>query len=285
MLSTERKGSLCLIAASVFWSLGGVCIKFIPWTAMSIISLRAALAAVVFAIFRKSLKVKLTKGNCLAAACLSGTTILFVFANQLTTAAAVILLQFTSPVWILLVHFIFYRKRPTLSEALAVVFTLVGMTLFFGDELGEGHLLGNLLAIGSGLTFAGVILFNKRSDADPQHSIMLGFYFNTFFWLPFVFMDKGITADPLPWALIVLLGVVQVGLAYVFFSIGIRSTPALLACLITALEPVLNPLWVAIFTPERPGRLALLGGAVILVTIVVYNVWEEKLRASHGGTG
>jgi drug/metabolite transporter (DMT)-like permease len=251
---------------------------------MSIIGMRAALAAIVFAIFRKGLKIRLTTGNCLAALCLSGTTILFVFANQLTTAAAAILLQFTSPVWVLIMQFVFYRRKPKLSEALAVVFTLFGMLLFFGDELGEGNMLGNMLAIGSGLTFAGVIFFNKRPDADPEHSIMLGFYVNALVWLPFAFFDQNIMASTLAWWLIVLLGVVQVGLAYVFFSVGIKTTPALLASLIIAFEPVLNPLWVAIFTSELPGRFALTGGAVIIVTIVIYNIWVEK-RSKNAESG
>ena len=276
MLKTDRKGPLCLVVASLFWSLGGVCIKFIPWSAMSIIGLRATLAILVFAVFRRNFKVKLTKGNIISAICLSGTTITFVFANQLTTAAAAILLQFTSPAFILLYQFIFYRRKPKFSELLAVIFTLGGMLLFFGDDLGDGYLLGNLIAIGSGLFFAGVFVCNKRPDADPEQSIMLGFYINTIMFIPFVFFDRRISADPLAWGFIVLLGIVQVGLAYALFSIGIKRTPALLACLITALEPVLNPLWVALATPERPGRFALAGGAVIVITIVIYNVWVER---------
>jgi len=276
MFKTNRKGPLCLIAASVFWSLGGVLIKHVPWSGMSIIGIRAVLAAIVFGIYRKSAKIKFTTGNCLAAVCLSGTTIMYVFANQLTTAAAAIMLQFTAPVFVLLLNFIFHRKKPKFSEILAVFFTLLGMLLFFGDELGEGQLLGNVLAICSGLSFAGVFVFNKRPDADPQHSIMLGFYLNSLIWLPFAFFDKAITPDPVTWSLIALMGLVQVGLAYVFFSVGIKTTPALLACLITALEPVLNPLWVALTTTERPGRYALAGGVVIIATIVIYNIWIER---------
>ena len=281
MSKTDRKGPLCLIAASLFWSLGGVCIKFIPWSGMSIIGIRAALAMLVFAIFRKGFRTKLTVGNCIAALCLSGTTVMYVFANQLTTAAAAIVLQFTSPAFILLYQLFFYRRKPTISEVLAVLFTLLGMLLFFGDNLSGGNLLGNLFAVVSGMTFAGVCVCNKRPDADPKHSIMLGFYINTVVWLPFAFFDRAITADPLAWGLIAVLGVVQVALAYALFSIGIKTTPALLACLITALEPTLNPVWVALATPERPGRFALAGGVVIIATIVLYNIRVERAARRH----
>jgi len=94
--------------------------------------------------------------------------------------------------------------------------------------------------------------------------------------LPFAAFD--VTPNPVAWGFMALLGIVQVGLAYVFFSAGIQRTPALLACLITALEPVLNPVWVALATGERPGPFALAGGAVIVVTVVAYDIWVEKSK-------
>ena len=268
-----------MAAAAICWSLGGLCIKFTPWSAMSIIGLRAVFAALVFAIYRKGFKVRITKGNALAAVFLASTTVLFVFANQLTTAAAAVLLQFTAPVFIIIIEFVIYRKKPGLSEALAVTLTVAGMLLFFADQLDSGHLSGNLLAIISGLTFACVFVCNKRPDTEPEQSVMLGFLINTVVWLPFAFFDTSITADLATWGFVVVMGTVQVGLAYVFFSIAIKRTPALLACLIVALEPVLNPIWVALATPERPGKYALAGGVVIILTVVGYNVWVERRSA------
>ena len=277
-----------MVAASICWSLGGVLIHVMPWNAMSIIGLRALLAALVFVVFQKGVKIRLTKGNVIAGICLSLTTILFVFANQLTTAAAAILLQFTSPVWVLIIRFIFYKKRPKLGEIIAVSIALMGMALFFADELNAGNALGNFIAILSGLSFAGVIMGNKRSDTVPGQSILLGFTINAVIFTPFIFFDPGVSfmilswSDALPWILITIMGTVQVGLAYVFFSLGIRRTSALLAILTTALEPILNPVWVAIATPERPGRFALIGGIVIISSIVGYNIWELKRTQLNG---
>ncbi len=274
MLSTERKGPLFMVAASICWSFGGLCIKFIPWGAMTIIGLRAVLAAAVFVLYRKSVKIKLTRGSALAAICLSLTTILFVYANKLTTAAAAILLQFSAPIFIILIELALYKKRPKPSAAIAVAATLAGMLLFFVGNLEMGGMLGNVLAICSGLTFAGVFVCNKRPDTDPKDSLFLGFMINAVIGLPFAFFE--VTPDPLAWGAVIFLGVVQVGVAYVCFSIGIKSTPALLACLITALEPLLNPIWVALATGEAPGLFALFGGAVILLAVVGYNIWTER---------
>lgn len=276
MIREGHKGPLCMVVAAICWSLGGLFFQFIPWNAMSIIGLRALFAAAVFAIYRKSLKVKLTKGNILAALFLSITTMLFVFANQLTTAAAAVMLQFTAPIFILLIQFIFYKKQPRPSEALAVLATIAGMILFFADDLDAGHMLGNILAIISGLTFACVFVCNRRPDTQPEQSVMLGFLINAILWTPFALFDSNITAAIVPWVFIVMMGVVQVGMAYVFFTIGIKRTPALLACLIVALEPVLNPIWVAMFTPQRPGRYAIFGGLIIVLTVVAFNMWEAR---------
>ncbi|MCL2816539.1 MAG: DMT family transporter [Oscillospiraceae bacterium] len=274
----DRKGPVCMFAASICWSFGGICIKFIPWGAMSIIGLRAFLAAVVFIIWRRNIKINFTAGNILAALCLSATTVLFVFANKLTTAAAAILLQFTAPVFIILINLIFYRKKPKLSEVTAVSVTILGMLLFFAGSLESGALLGNILAIASGLTFAGVFVCNKRQDANPEQALLLGFVINSLIGLPFVFFEA--TAESVAWAAVIFLGIVQVGFAYIFFSMGIKRTPALLACLITAMEPVLNPVWVALATGEIPGPFAVLGGAVIVLTVVGYNIWVEKKKVS-----
>ena len=267
-----------MAAASICWSFGGICIKFIPWGAMSIIGLRALLAAVVFAVYRKSVKVDFTLGNILAAACLSATTILFVFANKLTSAAAAILLQFTAPVFIILIQFAFYRKKPKFAEAAAVSVTILGMLLFFAGRLGGGlsgnMLAGNIIAIASGLSFAGVFVCNKRQDANPEQALLMGFIINSIIGIPFVFFE--VTANPVAWIAVLFLGIVQVGFAYVFFSIGIKNTPALLACLITAMEPVLNPVWVALATGEIPGMFTVFGGIIIITTVIFYNIWVEK---------
>ncbi|MCL2160127.1 MAG: DMT family transporter [Oscillospiraceae bacterium] len=276
MTKNDKKNHapIFMVAASVCWSFGGICIKFIPWGAMSIIGLRAVLAAVVFVIYKKSAKIRFTFGNVLAALCLSATTVLFVFANKLTTAAAAILLQFSAPIFIILINLAFYKKKPKISEAVAVSATVFGMVLFFSDKLEGGGVLGNIFAIASGLSFAGVFVCNKRQDADPEQSLLLGFFINAVIGLPFVFFE--VTAEPLAWAAVVFLGIVQVGLAYVFFSVGIKKTPALLGCLITALEPVLNPIWVALAAKEMPGPFAMAGGAVILISVVGYNIWESR---------
>jgi len=277
----DRKGPLFIALASVCWSFGGLFIKFIPWGAMSIVGIRAVLAALVFVVYRRTFKIEFTLGNVMTAVCLSSTTVMYVFANKLTTAAAAILLQFTAPIFIILIYLIFYRKKPTVSAVVAVLLTIFGMMLFFAENLGTGAFWGNIMALISGLSMAGVYVCNKREDTTPENALFLGFLINSCIGLPFAFAE--VTADIGAWVAVVILGVVQVGFAYIFFSKGIKKTPALLACLISTIEPILNPIWVMLagfagLLPELeiPGMFALIGGAVIVITVVGYNVWVER---------
>jgi drug/metabolite transporter (DMT)-like permease len=283
MALKNRKGPLFIIAASILWSFGGLCIKLIPWGALSIVGLRSALAALVFAVYRKSFRVKLNVGTILAAVCLSLTIMLYVYANKYTTAAAAILLQFSSPVFIILLNLLFYRTKPRRSEAVAVIATILGMTLFFADKLEPGGMLGNVMAVGSGLTFAGVFICNRREDVVPEQAMFLGFLINAVIGLPSAFTQ--VTADPVAWGAVLFMGIVQVGLAYVFFSVGIKTTPALLACLITAFEPILNPVWVALATNEVPGPPAIAGGVVIVATVLAYNIHVDRAEKKASAQG
>jgi drug/metabolite transporter (DMT)-like permease len=70
-------------------------------------------------------------------------------------------------------------------------------------------------------------------------------------------------------ALLVALGVGQIGLGLVFLTIGGRLIPAAEVALITLLEIVLGPLWVWLFLSEQPGAATLAGGAVVLVAVAV----------------
>ena len=269
-----KKGPLLIAITAVLWSFGGLLIKLIPWDAMTIISLRAVYAAVIIAVYMKRPRIEFTLSVVLGAVCMSGTTILFVFANKLTTAANAIVLQYTAPIFVILLSAVFLKKRPKVPDLVAVVIVFLGIALFFFDQLKSNALLGNLLALLSGVTFAGVFMMNQMPNAKPEQAILLGHLFNILIGLPFVLTH--VTFAPIAWMSITLLGIFQLGIAYVLFSIGIKSTPAVSASLIASLEPLLNPIWVFMLTGERPGFWALVGAAVVLVTVVVYTLYQSK---------
>jgi len=276
------KGSLLIAATAVLWSLGGVLIKIVPWDAMTIVGMRSAFAAVVMAVYMRRPRITFSAPVILGALAMSGTTVLFVFANKLTTSANAIVLQYTAPVFVVILSVLFFNKKAKAFDMISVLLVFAGMALFFFDKLKADALLGNILACLSGITFAGVFLMNGFKDARPEESVLLGHIINAAAGLPFIFTN--ITFEPAAWASITVLGLFQLGLAYVLFSKGIKLAKPVSASLIAAVEPLLNPVWVFIATGESPGKWALIGGVVVLATVVVYTTVDARKNKTALGS-
>ncbi len=247
---------------------------------MTITAMRSFFAALVMMLYMRKPHITFSPAVILAGLSLSATTILFVFANKLTTAANAIVLQDTAPVFIVIFSIVFLKKRPRAADIIAVLVVFAGMVLFFIDKLQSNALLGNILAVLAGVSFAGVFLFNKMPGANPEESILLSHIINAVAGLPFVI--GGITFQPSAWLAIVLLGIFQLGIAYILFSKGIRLTLPISASLIAMLETAFKSRLGVSGYRRKTGRLALFGGAVVLVTIVIYNILIVKQASKDG---
>ncbi len=276
--SQPRKipGQLFILLAAFCWSFAGVIIKFLPWNAFAIAGCRSLLAIFVLLPFMRKNKLTLTKHTIGGALAMFGTMILFIAANKYTTAANAIVLQYVAPVFVVILSLVFLKKRPTRLDVLALTLTLGGMVLFFLDKLDSGGLLGNLLAICSGLAFAFIYFINSLPGSNPLAATLMGHILTALVFTPFFFTGNN-PVTPVTVTAILLLGIVQVGLGYAFFSLGVKSTPPLDGMLISMLEPLLNPLWVLLLLKERPGPYALLGAAIILLTVMGWNVLKLRL--------
>lgn len=273
-MQTKYKGPLLIALTAVLWSSAGVLIKLVPWDAMTIVGLRSVFAAVVMAVYMRRPRITFTKPVVLGALSLSATMALFILANKLTTAANAIVLQYTSPIFVILISALLLKTRPKAMDIAAVGVVFAGMMLFFFDQLKADALLGNILAILAGLSFAGVFIANRMPGAKPEQAMLLAYLINIVICTPFIALN--VTFEAVPWVAITLMGIFQLGLAYVLFSIGIKTTSSVTASLIAAVEPLLSPVWVMLATGEKPGAFAMAGGVVVLAAIVVYNVLSVR---------
>lgn len=273
----ERRGVWFVFLAAVLYSIGGLCIKVIPWNGMSINSARNIVSVLVVGgyLLLTHHKLRWNRWIALGAISVCGTNVLFSLANKLTTAANTIVLQFTAPIFVILLAAIFWRKKPGKLDLSACALVLIGVVCFFVDSLEMGGMLGNVLALLSGLSYAGVFLLNDLPDSDPISSVFWGDVLSVILGFPFLLQETEFT--PLAITSVVILGAFQVGLAYILMCIGLKTTPAVTASLISGIEPVLNPLLVAIFYREPVGSMALVGAVIVIVSVVGYNV----LRSRH----
>jgi drug/metabolite transporter (DMT)-like permease len=161
----------------------------------------------------------------------------------------------------------FILKEPfRRSDAAAVLVALGGMSLFFVGRLERGALAGNLVAMASGVFFGlTVLLLRRAANADPVVSVLAGNSIAALAVLPFAVGHLHLDAKGA--AIVLFLGVVQMGISYLMFVRGLSVVRAAEASLLGMLEPMLNPLWAFLGIGERPSPWALAGGAVVLLSV------------------
>ena len=272
MRNERAGGALLVFLASLLFSIGGLLIKLNPWSALAINGARNLIGAAVIGLFLLATRHRIRVNRAVLAGALSlmGVTTLFTLANKLTTAANTIVLQYTAPVFVILLMALIFHKRPARADLITCALVLLGVFIFFVDGLRAGNQLGNVLALVSGVCYAGVFMMNASEKADALSSSFLGQLACGLVFTPFCLRETDFSA--LAVGTVVLLGVFQIGLAYICLSLGTRRTPPVTASLICGLEPVLNPLWVALFYGERISPLALLGAVIVVGSILAYNV-------------
>jgi len=266
-LTERHKATLLLILCAILWSTSGVFVKALDWGPIAILAGRGIFTSIVFLLYMRRLPKKVTRWTLLAAGGSIATQFLFITSTKLTTAANSIFLQYTAPLYVVLLGYWVLREKPSRSDWIAMSLIFFGMILFFGDQLSPDGFYGNLLAMLSGVTSAiMVVSFRAQKDATPEDSILIASLVIAVFGFPFILNEPQTVTN---WLSISYLGIFQIGLAFILFTKGIKHIPALEANLIGTLEPILNPVWVFLFLGERMGQSALLGGLVVLGGVII----------------
>lgn len=280
MQISEKKAMLLMCLCAFLWSIGGLFIKLLPWHAAVICGLRSLIAAIIILVYMRFTGCRLALKNplvWLSGLGLMGTMLLFVFANKLTTSANAIVLQSTSPLYIMVIGAVFLGARYSRRELVMVGIVMAGITLFFFDQLTPGGLLGNLLALLSGLTMALMYTASGRlpDDSSSMSALVVGHLGAALAGLPFILLSPP-EITPLSVASILILGVFQLGIPYILYAIAVRRCSPLSCSLIGMIEPLFNPVWVFLVVGEAPGFFAFIGGIIVLTTVTLWSVSNAK---------
>lgn len=265
-------GKIQIAAAAVLWGLAGVCVKSIEWSSLSLMAVRSLISLLMLFAVKRSFKISFTKTNILGAVMMSSTGILYVEAIKLTTAGTAIVLQYIAPILVFLYSVIFQHRKAKLSEALITLAVFGGCVLSFADSLDPTRILGNLLGLASGVTFAGQIIVMNNKDSDSESCLMIGNIIGFAVCVPFLFLDKNLVLDAKNIIWVLILGIFQYGLANILFGKGIDRVDKVEGSLILTIEPVFNPIPVAIVCGEKMGILAVIGSAVVIVFVTLYGI-------------
>ena len=273
---SHRRGLAYVLISAVCFSLAGVLIKVIPWNPISINGARCIFAIIPMYLYLRATGRRFHVNKQIIGGAILDFAMLetFVIANKLTTAANAIVLQFTEPVWVILLAWIIFRSRPRTSAVAASIVVIAGIVCFFLDSLSAGGVLGNVLAIASGLAYAGVFLLKESPKCDFECAAILGLAACFVVGIPFYAQETVFSLDIL--LAIMALGIAQLGLAYFFLSKGLDVVSPVTASLTSTIEPLLNPILVAIVVGETIGPLSIFGAVLVIGAATAYNVYAAR---------
>lgn len=261
------KAVIMQLSAAILWSFGGLLVKLVDLNPIAIAGIRSFIATLVILPFIKKSALKLTWNKALGAISYTSMVLLYVSAIKATTAANAILLQYTAPIYIAIFGGWLLNEKAKLKDWITILFIVGGMVLFFMDDIAGGSMKGNVLAVLSGVALGFNTMFMRREkDADPLENVLWGSVLTVLVSLPFVFEKAPSTKG---WIGLLLLGVFQIGLSYVLYARAIKNITALESTFISLVEPILNPVWVFLTIGELPGRMAIMGGVIVLASVTI----------------
>ncbi len=278
--ATSKHAWLFLIISAVCWSMGGLLVKASQWEPFSLAIARGTISFIVYCLIVRR-RPKITGKTLLGGLCYVAQGMLITAAYKNTTAGNACMIQNTSPLFIIALNYWVLHKKPKRIEFLTCFFLLFGISLCLIENKGSGRLAGDLMAVVSMLFYGGMFFVNHLRDVDPMDSLLIG---NGAYvlMLPLLLLDPAVpNTEFREMAPVLGFCLITGTIAWYFFSLGIKRTDALSANFFTMLEPVLTPVWTLVFMGERMGALSVLGFAVVIITLIVYNIEINQRQISE----
>jgi drug/metabolite transporter, DME family len=272
-----------VVIAVLLWSSGGLLIKMTSVSGYEANLGRCFFAAITIAILTKFEALKADKFTFICSFFYVGALSFFAVANKMTTAANAIFLQYTAPIYILILAPFVLKEKFKIADLITVIVCLLGMSLFFIEDkassLAPNPFLGNILGLLSGVSLGLYILMLRHPKAikqNPASSVFYGNLFAILVMIPFILPEPSVWTSKDIFA-VVILGVFQIGLAYFLFTLGVRKgVKSLDASIIGFIEPLLNPVWVFLQLGERPSSWAIIGGIAIISAVILHTLKNKK---------
>jgi drug/metabolite transporter (DMT)-like permease len=278
------RGVLLVALAGVFWSIGGVLVRWIEgadaWQIIFYRSVALALTLLlIIALRHRGRLVAAFAGigavGLLAGVCLSGGFVGYVLALHYTSVANAVFMLGTAPFFAAILGRWFLREDVRRATWLAMTLALSGVAVMVAGSLVIGTVVGNLLALGASLSFAGYNVLLRRGRAnDMMPCVVIAGLVAAVISAPVVVATSagpdvfgGFVIGARDFALCLAMGTIQVGLGLTVFTLGARHVPAVELALLSMSELVLAPLWVWLAVGEVPSAFTLTGGAIVMTAI------------------
>jgi drug/metabolite transporter (DMT)-like permease len=281
-------GIVLNLAAAVAYSTSGFYTRLIPLDPWTILFWRGIFAgvfitgAIAWRYGRQTVAIVRGIGAPgVAAACLSTfATIMYINAFRLTSVADVMIMNATTPFIAAALGWLWLREREPLSTLVASTIALLGTAIMVGGAAREGHLAGDLLALGMAVCMAGMMVIIRRHRETPMMAAacLSAFLCPLFVWP----LAHPSAAGPTNMLLLVLFGVTQFGLGLLLLTLGARLISATETALIQASEVPLGPFWVWLAFREVPPVATWIGGAIIMAAVAGHVYMSSRPSTPEG---
>ena len=275
---------LAAIGAALLFSTGGAAIKMAAFSGMQVASIRSGIAACALLLWIRG-RIVLGWPTLAVATVYAGALTLFVTSTKLTTAANAIFLQSTAPLYIVILAPIVLGERFRPRDLLFMAALGVGLAMCFlgtppaaatAPDPATGNLLGVLCSVMWASTLIGLRWAERTDSRIGISAVVVGNAMAFLIGAPFLLPLPAASAGE--WATLVYLGVIQIGLAYIFLTRAVAQLPALDVSLLLLLEPVLNPLWTWLIRGEDPGAWTLVGGGIIVAATAARTLTTQNTK-------
>ena len=279
-----------LLAAGTLFATAGAAVKSCEGlSGPEIAALRSAVAAIVLLVVLPESRRRPDLGVGIASLAYGVMLALFATATKLTTAANVVFLQSTAPLFVLLLGPLLLGERAKRRDLPILGLLLLGAVLFFvaaeaPTATAPDPVLGNALGAASGLAWALTLMglrgLGKRGVNAAAQATVWGNLLAVAINMPQVDPSRIADAGLIDWAMIGWLGTFQIGLAYVLIVRAVPAVPAFEVTLLLMTEPAFNPLFAWMVHGEIPGRLPICGGLLICSALVLKSWLDARSSQS-----
>jgi len=213
-------------------------------------------------------------GMLFAAGCFAAMNLTFTLALAQGDVASTLFLQYTAPAWLYLASVYVLGDAPNRRGFRAVLIALLGVIVIVGGGWSNDQIGVMLLALASGVTYAGVLLgIGRLRGVSPRWLTVVNLLSSALVLLPFAVMLSQPSLPQL--AALMIFGGLQLGLPYWLMARGLRSVGPQEAGILTLAEPLLSTLWAYLVGGQVPSRWTALGGVLILAALA-YQYWPRR---------
>ena len=275
----HHKAIIVTCVTALLWSVCGLNIKLIDWSPYAIAGGRSIFAALLLTPFiLKSKNRKIDRYVIGGAVCYAAFNYCFNISTKLATSAIAVMMQYTAPVYVSVLAWIFLKEKITKADIASIICVICGMLLFVFDGAAGGSALGKGIAVLNGIFFAGMSIFLRfQKNGNPVMSMYLGNVISGIIGIPII-GSVGMP-DTRSFLLLILAGVLC-GSTYAVYAVASTGLSALETVLLPIIDPVMNPVWVFLFLGEAPGVLSVIGSVIVLISVTARVIYGLKTEDS-----